>query len=274
MGINKHCILQVCRSLRTFGLRLHQKNILSLTTRNRIISNSGVEALAVFTGLIQALGTIRPLGGDRFDVSCRTESDLILKDLAIGDSVAVDGICLTVEEVLAQGFVATASDETLYRTTLGQADNAAPYVNLETSVRVGSKLGGHFVTGHIDGIGCLQSSIQTPNSWEMCFTAPAQNDLWQRQIARYLIPKGSIAVNGVSLTIADCDPNGTWFKAAVIPHSYAQTNLSYLEVGSWVNLESDILGKYVAKILGHQGRVGSTDLDSISPEFLTEHGYV
>lgn len=227
----------------------------------------------MFTGLIQALGTIRPLGGDRFDVSCREDNDAILKDLAIGDSVAVDGICLTVETILSQGFVATASDETLYRTTLGQAQ-AAPYVNLETSVRVGSKLGGHFVTGHIDGIGCLQDSVQTSNSWEMCFTSPAsQNELWQRQIARYLIPKGSIAVNGVSLTIADCDPSGTWFKAAVIPHSYAQTNLSHLEVGSWVNLESDILGKYVAKILGHQVPA-SGYLEGISPDFLAEHGYV
>jgi hypothetical protein len=107
-------------------------------------TNSGVEPKAVFTGLIQALGTIRPLGSDRFDVSCREDaSDAILRDLAIGDSVAVDGICLTVEEILPQGFVATASDETLYRTTLGQNELAAAYVNLETSVRVGSKLGGH-----------------------------------------------------------------------------------------------------------------------------------
>ncbi len=228
----------------------------------------------MFTGLIQALGTIQPLGGDRFDVSCSDDtSDAILQDLAIGDSVAVDGICLTVEEILPQGFVATASDETLYRTTLGQRHLASAYVNLETSIRVGSKLGGHFVTGHIDGIGCLQESVQTPNSWEMCFTAPASlTDLWQRQIARYLIPKGSIAVNGVSLTIADCDPNGSWFKAAVIPHSYAQTNLSHLQSGSWVNLESDILGKYVAKMLGHQVQTPN-HLDEISPSFLAEHGY-
>jgi riboflavin synthase len=229
----------------------------------------------VFTGLIQALGTIRSRSSDRFDVSCRAEtSDAILHDLAIGDSVAVDGICLTVEEILPHGFVATASDETLYRTTLGQQHLAAAYVNLETSVRVGSKLGGHFVTGHVDGIGCLQEAVETPNSWELCFTAPAsQTDLWQRQIARYLIPKGSIAVNGVSLTIADCDPNGTWFKAAVIPHTYAQTNLSHLGIGSWVNLESDILGKYVAKMLGHR-LPGSESLDGISSDFLAEHGYI
>lgn len=229
----------------------------------------------MFTGLIQALGKIQPLTSDRFDVSCGTNaSDVILQDLAIGDSVAVDGICLTVEEILPHGFVATASDETLDRTTLGQRQEAADYVNLETSVRVGSKLGGHFVTGHIDGIGCLQETIQTPNSWEMRFAAPAAlSDLWQYRIARYLVPKGSIAVNGVSLTIADCDPHGTWFKAAVIPHTYTQTNLSHLGVGSWVNLEGDILGKYVEKLLGHQVPA-SGSLDGISPNFLAEHGYL
>lgn len=229
----------------------------------------------MFTGLIQALGTILPLGGDRFDVSCHTDtSEVILQDLAIGDSVAVDGICLTVEEILSHGFVATASEETLYRTTMGYRQEAAPYVNLETSLRVGSKLGGHFVTGHIDGIGCLIESVQMPNSWEMHFTGPTSlRDRWNRNIARYLVPKGSIAVNGVSLTIADCDPDGTWFKAAVIPHTYAETNLSHLEIGSWVNLESDILGKYVDKLLGH--RVSSSDRrDEITPAFLAEHGYL
>jgi len=229
----------------------------------------------VFTGLIQALGTIRSLGGDRFDVSCHTNaSEVILQDLAIGDSIAVDGICLTVEEILPRGFVATASDETLDRTTLGQQQLAAPYVNLETSMRVGSKLGGHFVTGHIDGIGCLQESVQTPNSWEMRFTAPASLiNQWNRRIARFLVPKGSIAVNGVSLTIADCDPQGSWFKAAVIPHSYAETNLSHLQIGSWVNLESDILGKYVEKLLGHQVSPDE-QIEEITPAFLAEHGYL
>lgn len=238
-------------------------------------SLGGVQQKTVFTGLIQALGTLRSLGGDRFDVSCRTDaSEVILQDLAIGDSVAVDGICLTVEEILPHGFVATASDETLYRTTIGQRQYAATFVNLETSMRVGSKLGGHFVTGHIDGVGCLQESVQTPNSWEMCFTAPSSlSNQWQHHIARYLVPKGSIAVNGVSLTIADCDPQGSWFKAAVIPHTYAQTNLSHLQLGGWVNLESDILGKYVDKLVGH--RVGGTNQqEDITPAFLAEHGYL
>jgi riboflavin synthase len=230
----------------------------------------------VFTGLIQALGTLRSLGGDRFDVSCRTDaSEVILQDLAIGDSVAVDGICLTVEKILSHGFVATASDETLYRTTLGQRQYAAAYVNLETSMRVGSKLGGHFVTGHIDGIGCLQESVQTPNSWEMCFTAPASlTNQWYRHIARYVVAKGSIAVNGVSLTIADCDSQGSWFKVAVIPHTYAQTNLSHLQIGSWVNLESDILGKYVEKLLGYHVASSEGVEAEITPAFLAEHGYL
>lgn len=229
----------------------------------------------MFTGLIQALGTIEPLGGDRFEISCRSEErKVILSDLAIGDSVAVDGVCLTVEEILYQGFVATASDETLNRTTLGNRQNAASSVNLETSLRVGSKLGGHFVTGHIDAIGSLQESVQTTNSWEMYFSAPTSlSDLWQQHIARYIVSKGSIAVNGVSLTIADCDRKGSWFKVAVIPHSYAETNLSYLQIGSWVNLETDILGKYVEKLIGHE--IPAIDkLEHISPDFLAEHGYV
>lgn len=235
----------------------------------------------MFTGLIQALGTINSLGEDRFGLSCLGDTcQLMLSDLAIGDSVAVDGVCLTVEEISSQGFVATASPETLSRTTLGQREQAAAYVNLETSLRVGSKLGGHFVTGHIDGIGCLQESVQTATSWEMRFEVPAADDVWQRQIARYIIPKGSIAVNGVSLTVADCDPDGSWFTVAVIPHTYAQTNLPYLQTGSLVNLEGDILGKYVEKFLRYPARTSGQEasptigMDGITPAFLVEHGYL
>ncbi|MGB7443969.1 MAG: riboflavin synthase [Coleofasciculaceae cyanobacterium] len=230
----------------------------------------------MFTGLIQALGTVGSLTGDHFNISCvSSEASLaILQDLALGDSVAVDGICLTVEEVGQQGFVAIASDETLRRTTLSQRQQAATYVNLETSVRVGSKLGGHFVTGHIDGIGCLLESVETSNSWEMRFAAvPSMKELWQSRVARYFVPKGSIAINGVSLTIADCDPQGSWFKVAVIPHTYAHTNLSRLQIGSWVNIESDILGKYVEKLLG-QRNPALGNFEEISPSFLLENGYL
>ena len=223
----------------------------------------------MFTGLIQGLGSIQTTTSDRLLI--KTDAPLILTDLAIGDSVAVDGICLTVETLLKDGFTATASPETLNRTTLHQyQQNQADYVNLETSLRVGSKLGGHFVSGHVDGVGCLVESLPTEKAWEMIFTAPANlEDQWQQFIARYLVQKGSIAVNGISLTVAECDAQGTWFKAAVIPHTYSETNLTYLKPGDWVNLECDILGKYVEKLLNYPHASNS----SITLEFLAEHGY-
>ena len=223
----------------------------------------------MFTGLIQGLGSIQTTTSDRLLI--KTDAPLILTDLAIGDSVAVDGICLTVETLLKDGFTATASPETLNRTTLNQyQQNQADYVNLETSLRVGSKLGGHFVSGHVDGVGCLVESLPTEKAWEMIFSAPANlEDQWQQFIARYLVQKGSIAVNGISLTVAECDAQGTWFKAAVIPHTYSETNLTYLKPGDWVNLECDILGKYVEKLLNYPHASNS----SITLEFLSEHGY-
>jgi riboflavin synthase len=228
----------------------------------------------VFTGLIQALGSIKALNKDRFTLSVlKPNLPMILSDLAIGDSVAVDGICLTVEEILKDGFVATASPETLERTTLGTKDRSADYVNLETSLRVGSKLGGHFVSGHIDGIGCLISSKSTERSWEMCFGAPDYLlQPWRDRIAPYIVPKGSIAVNGISLTVAESDLEGNWFKAAVIPHTYAQTNLSHLKIGDLVNIEGDILGKYVDRLLAH--RLASHKEEEISLAFLAENGYL
>uniref|UniRef100_UPI0036F2B341 riboflavin synthase n=1 Tax=Trichocoleus desertorum TaxID=1481672 RepID=UPI0036F2B341 len=242
----------------------------------------------VFTGLVQALGTIRRLGEDQLQVTCTSGTySFILQDLALGDSVAVDGVCLTVTEILPQGFTAAISPETLRRSTL-EKQLEAGYVNLEASLRVGSKLGGHFVTGHVDGIGCLQAAEETGNSWEMSFTVAAP------AIARYIVPKGSIAINGISLTVAECNANGTWFKVAVIPHTYAETNLHYLQPDSWVNLEGDILGKYVEKFLRFgSGQALEHTLNSasyndllnvsdtahpapevITPNFLAEHGYL
>jgi riboflavin synthase len=228
----------------------------------------------MFTGLVQALGSVSSQSKDRFTITLSKDNcAIIVSDLAIGDSVAVDGVCLTVEEILPTGFIATASPETLQRTTLGNLEQAANYVNLETSLRVGSKIGGHFVTGHIDGIGCLIESIATSKAWSMVFGIPSgMSKQWQSQIAPYLISKGSIAVNGISLTIADCDVDGNWFKTAVIPHTYAETNLPHLQPGNLVNIESDILGKYVAKLLGHL-LPNQTATEEISLAFLAENGY-
>ncbi|MCG6133934.1 MAG: riboflavin synthase [Nostoc sp. LLA-1] len=220
----------------------------------------------MFTGLIQALGTLKPLGGDSWQITCTNQSsDVIMQDLAYGDSVAVDGVCLTVEEILNNGFMATASPETLRRTTLKDEQTQQRYVNLEASLRVGGKVGGHFVMGHVDGIGQLVAAAQTASSWEITFTAP-------EAIARYIVPKGSIAVNGISLTVAAYEPELSQFTVAVIPLTYAETNLSSLVSGSWVNLEGDILGKYVEKFLNP----GKQNLakDMITPGFLAEHGYL
>ncbi|MHC5849785.1 riboflavin synthase [Nostoc sp.] len=226
----------------------------------------------MFTGLIQALGTMEPLGGDSWQITCVSQSgEVIMQDLAYGDSVAVDGVCLTVEQVLKDGFIATASPETLRRTTLGGEQTQQRYVNLEASLRVGSKVGGHFVMGHVDGIGRLVVAEQTASSWEMTFIASVA-------IARYIVPKGSIAVNGISLTVAAYEPELSQFKVAVIPLTYTETNLRYLVSGSLVNLEGDILGKYVEKFL-YSGNPPTTtpddnSIDGITPAFLAEHGYL
>ncbi|MDY6783295.1 MAG: riboflavin synthase [Cyanobacteriota bacterium] len=230
----------------------------------------------MFTGLIHALGYIRPLGGDRFEISPeQSQSASFAAHLAIGDSIAVDGICLTAEKIAsAGGFVATVSPETLRRTRLGQVDPARDRVNLEPSLRAGGKLGGHFVTGHIDSVGCLVESVRREQAWEMTF-APVSSlkEQWEGAIARYLVEKGSIAVNGISLTVADCSPDSRWFKVAVIPHTYAQTNLCDLQPGSWVNLESDILGKYVDKLLGSR-KTHNGASEEVSLAFLAENGYL
>lgn len=230
----------------------------------------------MFTGLIQGIGTIHSQGQDRFRIAIASqEARVIWADLAIGDSVAVDGVCLTVEEIIANGFVATVSPETLQRSTLGKRTMTAEYVNIEASLRVGSKIGGHFVTGHVDGIGCLSQSVSTDQAWEMSFAEPSSMESqWQTKIAPYLVAKGSIAINGISLTIADCAEDGSWFKAAVIPHTYTETNLCHLQPGDLVNIESDILGKYVDKLISRRYLASRHQAEDISLDFLTENGYV
>lgn len=238
----------------------------------------------MFTGLIESLGMITSQEKNSLEILIKNsdrelpnrsqDRDRILFDLAIGDSVAVDGICLTVETILDRGFIATVSPETLERTSLKNRDTTAKYVNLETSLRVGGKIGGHFVTGHIDGIGCLLESSISATSWSMRFgQPPGRETQWQQYIAPYLVTKGSIAINGISLTVAKCAVDSSWFEVAVIPHTYQETNLSHLRPGNLVNLESDILGKYVERLLGTRFN-NHNDRENISLNFLAENGYV
>ena len=229
----------------------------------------------MFTGLVQGMGKVRALGKDLFAIEIdKSAQEIICADLALGDSVAVDGVCLTVEKIIKGGFVATASPETLNRTILAKNINQNKNVNLETSLRVGSKIGGHFVSGHVDGIGCLVETVNQQKSWEMKFSAPQKLiSEWNSYLAPYIVSKGSIAINGVSLTVADCDLYGSWFTVAVIPVTYKETNLSLLKSGDWVNLESDILGKYVDRLISHRLGNKQEKKEDITIDFLTQHGY-
>lgn len=224
----------------------------------------------MFTGLVQSIGTLQHLGPYQLKITCNTPQDRVLNGIELGDSIAVDGVCLTVETILDRGFIASASPETLAKSTLGKVlDNGK--VNLEPSLRVGSKIGGHFVTGHVDGLGQLDRAERTANAWEISFrdVSPA--------VARYIVAKGSIAVNGISLTVADCSDAGDWFSTAVIPVTYADTNLQHLKPGDYVNLEGDVLGKYVEKFARGSRNQPNADLDANSPisvGFLTENGYI
>ncbi len=221
----------------------------------------------MFTGLIQALGSIRPLTDDQVEIVVDpSNASAILTDLAIGDSVAVDGVCLTAAKTTQHGFVAVVSPETWRRSTLSRRDQSAQRVNLETSLRAGGKIGGHFVTGHVDGWGQLVAVEQSAAAWTMKFVLPPPQT-WQQPIEKYIVAKGSITVNGISLTVADCAEK--WFTVAVIPHTYHATNLAELAAGDFVNLEGDILSKYVEQLL----RQTPTSQPDITLDFLSAHGY-
>lgn len=243
----------------------------------RVLLRQGVKVM--FSGLVQSIATIRFLSANIVRVTCLPpNTGVILDDLEIGDSVAVDGTCLTAEKIYADGFTASVSPETVDRVTFGKINSSpqrlATCVNLETSLRVGSKIGGHFVSGHVDGIGELLTVVRTASSWELKFGRSSQwqsAELWEERIGRFLVSKGSIAVNGISLTVADCDRGGTWFTVAVIPHTYDVTNLSRLPVGGWVNLEADLLAKYAARSLASPAAANSPP--PIDADFLSLHGY-
>ena len=207
----------------------------------------------MFTGLVQAIGQLFPLSG-ALRVQWQGHG---LTPLKRGDSVAVDGVCLTVRELLSDGFEADVSPETLSRTTLAQAGG---WVNLEPALAVGDRLGGHFVSGHVDGLGVVRAIQSLGHSWRLELA-------WEDQsFDRYICDKGSITVNGISLTIAGTVANAFWM--AVIPVSWEQTTLKFLKVGDLVNLEADLLAKYVEKLL----RSPRADVN-IDKHWLLENGW-
>jgi riboflavin synthase len=196
----------------------------------------------MFTGIVEELGIVRAIspnaGGARVEILAK----LVLEDAELGTSIAVNGCCLTVVELLDDGWAADAVTETLDRTSLGSLQAGDP-VNLERPVRLADRLGGHVVQGHVDGVGALRDRVALPDgSTRMTFTAPAA-------VLRYVVEKGSITVDGISLTVAALDDTPGTFDVAVIPHTLAVTTLGPKQPGDPVNLEVDVLAKYVERLL-------------------------
>ena len=194
----------------------------------------------MFTGIVQALGAVANVTATGGDVELTIEAGaLALERVAVGDSIAVAGACLTVTRIDGRRFSADASNETLARTTLGSLRPGST-VNLEAAVRAGDALGGHYVTGHVDGVGRVVATEDDGRSRRLLFDAPAA-------LARYIAAKGSITVEGVSLTINDVD--GQRCGVNLVPHTLAVTTLGALRAGDAVNLEIDIIARYLERLL-------------------------
>ncbi len=204
----------------------------------------------MFTGLIEALGTVRRIIVAGEGRSLVLAAPGIAPELTIGESVAINGACLTVVEHDAETCRFQAGPETLRRTNLGELV-AGDRVNLERALRLSDRLGGHFVQGHVDGLGRMDKRIRQ-GDWELVwFTCPPE-------LAVQMVPKGSVAVDGVSLTLVDVTSDR--FSVALIPHTLANTTLGFKRSGATVNLETDLLAKHVWKYLHGGGTSGSTEL--------------
>jgi riboflavin synthase len=213
----------------------------------------------MFTGIIEELGAVEAIearaNGARIRVRCTT----VLEDSPAGASIAVNGVCLTAIELAAGGFAADVARETLSRSTLGQLKKG-DLVNLERPLAAGGRLGGHIVQGHVDGVGEIVSVEQLGGGdWWLEVRVPAP-------LARYTAEKGSIAIDGISLTVATLESDVV--SVSVIPHTYENTVLRVRRPGDRVNIECDILAKYVERLLG--GRTGSAGL---TEDKLRELGY-
>lgn len=193
----------------------------------------------MFTGLIEEIGTVQHVWHEARAAKLAIEAKETLADVAVGDSIAVDGACLTVTLIERALFEVDLSDETLARTTLGGLRRADP-VNLERPCRPADRLGGHVVTGHVDGVATILQVQEGGGMWWFSFSYP-------EALRRLLVVKGSLAVDGISLTIAGLTDRA--FDVAVIPHTYRHTTLGGKRVGQRVNLETDLFGKYVIRYL-------------------------
>jgi riboflavin synthase len=221
----------------------------------------------MFTGLVEEVGTVRRLerrgDGGRLSVQART----VLEGTRLGDSIAVSGACLTVVDLGSDGFTADCMPETLQRTTLGAAAVGSP-VNLERSLALGQRLGGHLVLGHVDAVAEVLSTKRSGDAWEVRFSLPPE-------ISACVAAKGSVAIDGISLTVVRVDQGG--FEVGIIPRTLAETTLRVVRVGMRVNVEADVLARYVQRaLLVREGGSdpGAAGFGGVSEELLRRQGFV
>ncbi len=206
----------------------------------------------MFTGIVEEMGSVQSLRREGGAARLTVSASAVLGGTALGDSICVNGVCLTVVEMSKTAFSADVAVETLKVTNLGELNTGAK-VNLERALQLSARIGGHLVSGHVDAVGRIREKRPEGNGWRIFFDAPDS-------VLRYVIKKGSIAIDGISLTVADVDKTG--FSIAMIPHTAELTTLGFKAGGDSVNLEADIIGKYVERLLA--GRVeGGVSLESL-----------
>ena len=195
----------------------------------------------MFTGLVEEVGRVRSLrpAEDAGDAHLGISADVVLGETRVGDSILVNGACLTVDEIGAGGLVFYTMPETLRRTALGDLSEGSP-VNLERAMAAGGRLGGHIVQGHVDGVGEVLDVRPEGDAEIWTFLAPPS-------VLRYAVEKGSVSIDGISLTVVSVEEDR--FTVSILPHTRSHTNLGELGVGSHVNLEADVVGKYIERLM-------------------------
>ncbi len=212
----------------------------------------------MFTGIVEELGIVKSLEEKASSAVLSAQTKKVSPDTALGDSMSVNGTCLTVVQNVAGVLKFDVSAETLKKTNIGSL-KPDDRVNLERALKASSRLGGHFVTGHIDCTSKIKGKAKIENTVKIEFEI-------QPAFSKYIVPKGSIAIDGISLTIGEVSSDS--FTVYIIPHTFANTTLGFKKEGDIVNIELDILAKYTDKLLSAKGE------SSMTKEFLTEHGFI
>lgn len=217
----------------------------------------------MFTGIIEEVGTICSVTKGSQSAVLTIEASQVLEGTKIGDSIAVNGVCLTVTTMTTQKFTADVMAETLRRSSLGSLKRGSQ-VNLERAMAADGRFGGHIVSGHIDGTGEIASLTREDNAVWVRISTP-------QPLLKYIVKKGSIAIDGISLTVADV--TDTDFSVSIIPHTGAETTLLTRKKGDIVNLENDMIGKYVDKLLSFGNKTESKEESRITMDFLAKNGF-